>query len=266
MKRSAAWLTAKLRSWRGVPDHPVTLRWDRQRITGNPARMAEIQAIYRWGSWEYEVTKCFNALVKPGMTVVDVGANLGYYTLLAARRVGPSGRVIAFEPIPEARRRLEENLALNGYRNVTISPVALFSRDTPMVLGRPFEDSRLLPETRHPSDGDLEVTCARFDAIRQDVGIGAVDVVKMDVEGAEMDVLLGMTETLSRSRPSLLLEVHASALTGFGHTAAHVTGWLQDLGYVLTPLDMSGSDFHAWLEDGRTETVHLLAQAKERAG
>ena len=150
----------------------------------------------------------FATLVQPGFTVVDAGANVGQYSLLASRAVGPTGRVHAFEPVPRNYERLARHLNANGAANVTAHRAGLWHEPSTIHLGLGAEfagnnDGSFSVGFR----GDVAAPAVRLD----DVGIGRVDAIKMDVEGAEWSALQGMARTLEAHRPLLLMEVNRAA-------------------------------------------------------
>lgn len=179
------------------------------------------------GYWEFWLTRHFAAMIRPGDTVIDIGANLGYYTLLAADLVGTEGRVVAIEPNPEVFRRLSASIAVNGFASrVDARNVAL---GAPGESGtRPF----FVPEGE-PKNGRF--IGANEDAARLathgnvfDVALGAidpeqfqrVDFIKIDVEGAELMVLDHLRPVLDKFRPQLICEVNFKRGYGFDQLAA----------------------------------------------
>jgi FkbM family methyltransferase len=154
--------------------------------------------------WEQPVVDAFAATVRPGDVVYDIGAWIGPYTLLASRLVGPTGRVISFEPDPAARAQLERNVALNGAGNVRIVPIALSDRNgTARLSGGDSE--AVVGES-----GEAEVqTMTLPDFIAQE---GPPDVVKVDIEGGELRLDVS---SLARAR-SVFLEVHVPAFSAAG--------------------------------------------------
>jgi FkbM family methyltransferase len=173
----------------------------------------------------------FLSLLKEGMTVVDVGANTGMYSLQAGVAVGPTGRVYAFEPFPDVYRRLSEHIRLNGASNVLGVPVALADREGVVTfhLGRLGSQGSLF---RVDTDRAIQVGTRTLDSFLAEQGVGRVDVVKVDVEGAEMHVLRGMPELLSgATRPALMFEICAAHLKAAGFTPAELFNAIVSYGY-----------------------------------
>jgi FkbM family methyltransferase len=161
------------------------------------------------GSYEEETTHLFSEVVKEGMTVLDIGANIGYYSLLAGRQVGKLGKVFAFEPWKESFALLEKNIDVNGFKN--IKPIAkavshqcgrqrLFLGNDPLVHSL----------SARAGKDYIEVDVTTVDEFVCEENI-SVDLIKVDVEGLEMEVLEGMADTICKN-PSLKLIVEFAPL------------------------------------------------------
>jgi len=172
-----------------------------------------------FGLYELETARLVRRLLRAGDTFIDGGANIGYFTLLAAKAVGRRGRVHAFEPQPENRRRLVEHVAANGFGEVvTIHPVALSDRAGEVQL-----HTYASPAANHgqstifalPGKETRAVTIetVRLDDYLPDV---APRLIKLDIEGAEPLAIAGMTETLRRHRPAFIVELNAVTLAQAG--------------------------------------------------
>lgn len=178
------------------------------------------------GTYEADQTGVFCEHVGPGSTVVDLGANVGYYTLLAAHLVGPSGRVLACEPEPLNASFLRRHVSANRLRNVEILEVAVADRTGEVRFTRGKGRGR-----GHISgDGELTVPLRRLDDLVREADLEPA-FLKIDVEGAEDDVLAGGAHTLEKYRPMIFLATHGRDV----HEAA--CGRLRDLGYALASID-----------------------------
>ncbi|GAU82901.1 FkbM family methyltransferase [Bosea sp. BIWAKO-01] len=166
------------------------------------------------GYWESWLTVFCARFLQPGMIAFDVGANLGYYTLLFANRVGPAGRIVAIEPNPQTFALLAETVSLNGYDGtVSLVSAAATARSGDQVelfvpLGEPKNATIAFSANDRPSELNTSVPTASIDDLAG--SLDRVDFVKIDVEGAEPEVLRGMTATIERHRPTILLEFNAS--------------------------------------------------------
>ena len=162
------------------------------------------------------------SLARPGSVVVDIGANIGYYTLLIEARVSRSGKIIAFEPEPDNLIELRLNVEQNLLKNVEIRPFAVGA--TPGVVafarginGGVSEDGALLADTA------IKVPMVALD----DVLDGPVDLIKIDVEGYEGEVLAGARKVIERWRPNLFVEIHPRMIAGV-HTVDSLFGFLSN--------------------------------------
>ena len=156
--------------------------------------------------YESDVTWVYPYLLRPGDRVVDGGAHIGYLTLLASRCVGPSGEVHAFEPVPRTFAALQENTRLNGAANVRLNRVALAARAGQLELEVPIDpDGEGLlawgATSVHLRRGPIERAPAQtLDAYARAHGLERIALLKLDLEGAELEALRGMEELLGDSR------------------------------------------------------------------
>ena len=195
------------------------------------------------GSWEPHVTTALTALLGEGDVFLDVGANLGYFSLIAASLVGPGGRVLAFEPAPTTRGYLMRSVERNGFANVEVRPEALWSEAGAMTL---METPRLggshLATEAEGSGRAVEVPLAALDGLRGEgaLSIDRLHLVKMDIEGAEPFALAGMERVLREFRPTIICELNPTCLPSLGSSSAELFERFGALGYRLAVLDMDG--------------------------
>jgi FkbM family methyltransferase len=181
------------------------------------------------GMYETDVTHLIRSIVLPKMTVVDLGANIGYYTLLASRLVGAPGRVYAFEPEAEAYSYLARNVGLNQCENVVVINKAAGSfSGTVNFIGQGPE--RGFVSSNAASGTPVEQVS--LDAFFAEISWPPIDVVKMDTEGTEEKVLLGMASVIERN-PGLriIMELNTAALAQAGSNLANLIETLQRLGF-----------------------------------
>ncbi len=200
------------------------------------------KSIYFLGKWEHDSTEIVSSTLKEGDVFFDLGANVGYFTLLAAQFVGRRGQVYAFEPVPEIFAKLEQNVKLNGFNHVTLVNAAVTDRSGKVAI----EDVSCLTNLgtaslvpRQPGIPMLEVPAVSLDEFCRSHTITRIKLIKMDIEGAEMLALRGMSDLLSASRaPDLLCEVDDALLSRMGARAEDLCEFLSSLGfqiYRLTP-------------------------------
>lgn len=184
------------------------------------------------GEFEPIQTKLFLDALKPGMTVFDIGANVGYYTILASRKVGKNGKVFAFEPDPQNLKLLYKNLALNNCQNVQVIPRALTSKVGEGFLSQDLANPGESTLANKSGTKPVKVKTTTLDRFIKQNEIKKVDLVKIDIEGAEIDALEGGKEFFSQAKGvKLFIEANQSALAGFGKTAQDLVGQLNRLGF-----------------------------------
>lgn len=162
------------------------------------------------GYWEYWLSKFLAETIKPGDVVCDIGANLGYYALLMAELVGHEGRVHAFEPNPAICSLMRASLAVNGFApRSKVHEVALSSSgngDAALYVPRNEPKNAMVVQAgfKHAGGETLAVRSTRLDSLPFD----RLDFIKIDVEGAEVDVLRGLQELKARFQPRIVCEVN----------------------------------------------------------
>ncbi|MBK9062262.1 MAG: FkbM family methyltransferase [Acidobacteria bacterium] len=188
------------------------------------------------GVWEPSETTAFLAHLREGMCVFDVGANIGYYTLLAARAVGSSGRVWAFEPEPHNFALLTRNVAENGFANVQLVNAAVSDRAG--VLRLHLDDANFgahsleAGSVRTSSGRSVDVDAVFLDRFADEaLSFGAGILVKVDVQGAEALVVAGAHRLLGLPNVTLFLEIWPEALERAQADAGRLLAALEDLGF-----------------------------------
>lgn len=199
--------------------------------------------LIRDGIWEPEHTQLMHEELRPGMVGMDLGANLGFFALLGARLVGPQGRVVAVEPLPQNASLLRRSAALNGYRHLVVHQAAvsnacgdaamwvtdesnfgsLHSADDPAV-SRQMRTSRIGDDNADR----IAVATVTIDSLVELYGLRPLDYIRMDIEGFEVRATLAMGQTLrSAERPlKLFAEVHNDH---FEDPCSVIGSWLADL-------------------------------------
>jgi FkbM family methyltransferase len=209
------------------------------RLALDRADHSVASVMLRDGAYEPHVTRVLTGLLAPGMTFLDVGANVGYFTVLAGGLVGAGGRVIAVEPSSENCRLLLRSLELNHLANVTLLPLALAEETGWSYLVHHVGSNSSLGAAGDVVGGWGQVVpTVRGDA----VVTGPVDVVKMDVEGAEGLVVAGLAPVIERCRPVVVSEASEEMLGRVsGRTLAQYVGWFVDRDYRCAVIPEDGS-------------------------
>jgi FkbM family methyltransferase len=190
-------------------------------------------------SWD-PVMHLSRAIIRPGDTLLDVGANVGLWVMGAAQRAGGSARVFAFEPVPDNLRRLRRNLALNGLSSVVCEQLALSDRaGSARFFAATNSNSGMGSLAAHDgADQAIDVQITTLDRYCDAVGIDSIAVMKVDVEGAERLVFEGGLRRLARDDgPAIMFEVNEELATLFGSSTASVKQLLGESGYRIFRFD-----------------------------
>jgi FkbM family methyltransferase len=205
--------------------------------------------IYIDGVFEPDCWNFVKKFLKLGMIVFDLGANLGQYTLLAARCVGQQGQVHSFEPSHRMFRELKFNVELNGLSQICVlNDVAVCDTCGTAKLSRYEQGAEVYGSlgSHKRKEGTVvgyeEVKTMRLDDYVQEMGIYRVDFMKIDIEGAELFALQGGEKLLLRSdAPTILLELADVNTDGFGYKAIETWDYLESLGYRMRCFDSHGN-------------------------
>jgi FkbM family methyltransferase len=229
---------AVLDRWPG--DHLVSTLPNGERV--------RLAARHRTLSWNPDEYRAFRRAIQPGATVFDVGANLGAYTLLFGQWVGANGRVVAFEPSPASQAGLLRHVQMNDLVDrVEIVRAAVTDRvGTADFHVDRFGGASSLYTAGQAAPTTVTVETTTLDAFCAARGL-TPNVLKVDVEGAELEVLRGAREVLSSPQLSTFVELHPSVWSARGFSAAEVARELHGLGFAAEPLDPA---FDLWSMEG----------------
>lgn len=181
---------------------------------------------YLLGTAEPHLQRIIKEYVRVGDVVYDIGANIGYVSLSLAKRVGASGKIIAFEPVPQSIACLRRNLQINGLTNVQVLEIAASDRlgKATMRVTENSSTASLIWHRNDPSATEFEIDTISIDELVESGRLTSPSFAKIDVEGAEDKVLLGMRRTLAVAKPVLFVECSEAGR----ETAWHL---LRELGY-----------------------------------
>lgn len=218
------------------------------------------RSLYDKGVYEPESVRAFTGLLLPGMTVLDVGAHLGQYTLIASDRVSRGGRVYAFEAVPETFRWLKRNVALNDLPNVELVNAAVSDSTEPVTVHlastRDTGSNSIAGPAWVDSGRKITVPALTLDGYLAEKMIPKVDVVKLDVEGWELPVLRGAEKMLRQMRPRLMVEFEEERQKLAGTSCAELARYLTDRGYRLQRIGAELTDYQPRPDD---RSVNVLA-------
>jgi len=209
--------------------------------------------IYYEGAWEPDTVAALRRLIKPGQTVLDIGANMGCHTLRMAQLVGETGQVVAFEPMSAAYGKLARNIQLNPFSNIVAEKTGLSSSDGEIEIA--FATSWRL---------DLKPDHARAERVSLMTLDGYVtahpglfsrlDCIKLDVDGFEEAVLHGARDTLLRYRPVILMEMGSDSMGAVRYLQVQDYSFLTESGAEILPDTISLPE-----TPGRRPTVNVVA-------
>lgn len=211
------------------------------------------------GQYEADVTAVFQSVLKPGMTVLDIGANIGYFSMLSAAIVGSAGKVISVEPNPDNVKFIEASRKANGFSHVQVIQAAASSDNGILVLRTEYSNGTcgFLPDDIADVFEAETVAALRLDELVKD----KVDLIKVDVEGAELLALLGCVNILDRCKPHVVFEFSPNRIIDCDGNVAwqQLLSLLIDRGYTLSHILPSG-------DVKLCESQELIYQAFEQSG
>jgi FkbM family methyltransferase len=218
----------------------------------NPLDVVPV-TILRTGEWQPEVWNALQPSLDNGSVFFDVGAHIGYFSMKAARLVGDTGRVLAFEPNPETLKLLSDNVAANSAQNVTVEPIACTDTEQTLTFyAAAVENTGMSSLSKKNAEVDgaapktYNVRGRPIDDVVRELNLARVDAMKLDVEGAEVLVLRGSVETLKRFHPKLVIEEIPDELASFHTSMADVKTILEGAGYNHTRRLLPHGDDWEW--------------------
>jgi FkbM family methyltransferase len=251
-------------------DHPVVVPWHEGTRLVLHLDNDLSYSLFAGGCYEPNEFAVLDRVLKPGMVFLDGGANEGVYTVFASARVGPTGRVIAVEPSLRELERLKANIKINRAANVIIADVALAERPRSVKL--------ILAEQQHAGQNTLgafiyegvnsvDIRCVRavtIDDLILTHGLSRLDIVKLDLEGAEFRALIGARNALREMRPLLLIEVSDAALVRQGGSRAALCNLLESAHYVPLTIDDTTGAPVSWTLSGSPMSLNMVAVHNRR--
>ncbi|MEJ1098015.1 MULTISPECIES: FkbM family methyltransferase [unclassified Pseudoxanthomonas] len=205
--------------------------------------------IFWMGYYSREIVALLDRIVHRGMVFIDVGANIGEITLVAAKRVGGAGQVISFEPMDAVADKLVANIGRNRLDQVTVVRTGLADAvgSAPIYAscgqGADHDEHHGLGSLYGGSAGEVAVQTIQITTLDSFLALNPIsrlDIVKIDIEGAELPCLKGAVQTLRRFKPLLIIEVQAQSSTTAGYQQADILDYLAPLGYRFQSIGRSG--------------------------
>jgi len=209
-------------------------------------------------------------ILRPGMVFLDIGAHHGLYSLVAAKRLGADSTVVAFEPSQNEFRRLRLHLRSNGMRSVRAEPIALGATSSNQKFFQIISGDNTRGGLRPPASSDrvleTSVETACLDDYLRRRAVNRVDLVKLDVEGAELEVLQGASVVLAKFRPIFICEVLDTTTQAWGYNAREIVLMFRRYDFRLFESQLDGSIIPHEIKDRYPDVRNYLAVPEERCG
>lgn len=212
-----------------------------RRLAGNNTMLCDLEdhvqsRIFFLGAYEPIEVYLFSHLVKPGMHIVDAGANVGFYSLQAASKLAGQGKVYAFEPVPSNFKKLQNNVDKSSRTEIEIIKEGLWHKEEDLEFSLAEDQANnhgsFTVGDNHSSSSTFQCHVNTLDSHTQN-RIPKVDLIKMDIEGAEFFALQGAEQSLKRFLPTILIEINQSACEKLGYKSQKIDELLLPLGYKI---------------------------------
>jgi len=257
------WLLTRFRSELGIRNHRKCRLLTGQKIIVDPLDSIG-KEICQNGCYEPDTVALLDRLLEQGSVYVDVGAHVGHHVLIGSARVGSGGGVHAFEADPATFRELLRNVNINRCANVRVNNQAVADNSGTahfFLADVSLSSANSLGKTVHTSDKRIDVTVTTLDAYFAACRADRVDVIKVDVEGAELLVLRGAVNALTRYQPTLILEFsrHSAA---FNYTSRDLADELRAMDFEL--FRVAAMPLQPWVDSGEESYYNVLAVPSRR--
>ncbi len=209
------------------------------------------------GKWDTKISQVITSELRTGATMVDIGANIGYFTLLSSNLVGPKGRVIAVEPSHRNASRLMENLWLNQVANTAVISIGAGSHGNFSKLNFPtYNNAGAATFRGNNTVQDQVAAILRLDDVFEMLSV-VPDLIKIDIEGYEFEALQGMANTLKKYQPVVISELTDAFLIELGQSSRQLIEFMESLGYTCEILSDSSPSESRWIT---SQDKHLSSQ------
>ena len=220
------------------------------------------QQLFWYGYYEKPVALFLEHIVDRHSIILDVGANVGYFTLISAKKA-KAGKVFAFEPVKGLFQRLQKNIDQNYLQNVEISQFAVGEADEDAVIFISSSENQGMSSVKPPenfSGVSQAVRIIRIDDWATKKNIKRLDIIKLDVEGSELFALRGMDQTLTRFKPVLIVEINPDTLAYFDLVPGDVLVYLNSRNYIPFKISETGSLQQASYTDANGNIVFIHSE------
>lgn len=212
--------------------------WADMRLRGGIRMQIDLddwipQHLFFLGGYEQEELKLMDSILSNGSVFIDVGANIGLFSLHAARKAGEKGRVVSFEPLSKNFDALKRNISLNAFKNIIPEKLAISNMTEPIQISYDDKEGNSGMASSYLKDytGSETVYSVTLDSYLKNHGVERVDFIKLDIEGGEYPALEGMEETIKRYRPAILIEINEEILSATPYSKKDILDFLTAQGY-----------------------------------
>lgn len=230
----------------------------------NPSEHIQ-QQLFWYGYYEKELGDLIRKILLPGDIFLDIGANIGYFSLLAAKHQ-PTARIFSFEPVSPIFNLFEQNISLNDIKNITAINSAVGEANSENYIYISGADNTGMSSFQKPENysGSTEkVKIVSIDEWFSNSGLSKIDLIKLDIEGSELSALKGMKEALLNFKPAVVSEINPEMLRQFNTKAVDIFNYLNDLNFCGFFIFKSGEIFPIDSYE-TTETNNVLFIHKEK--
>jgi FkbM family methyltransferase len=201
------------------------------------------QQLFWYGYYEEPVALLLEHITEPNSIVLDIGANVGYFTLIAAKKA-KTGKIFSFEPVSELCEQLRKNIEENKLNNVEINRLAVGEHNQDAVIFLSGSDNQGMSSLRPPENFagiSQPIRTIRIDNWAIENNIKKIDVIKLDIEGSELSALKGMDQTLNKLKPMIIVELNPDTLGYFDLLPSDVLVYLRNKNYIPFEINERGS-------------------------
>lgn len=196
----------KAKLYKLIPDKYYLIKYHGGKIFLN-LRESQMMRARALGIYEYKKMKLFKKLVKPNMTILDIGVNKGYFSLLSAKLMKDKGNILSFEPDPDNCKWIKKSIAANNYKSIRLFQIALFNKNGKKTFfkGAKSGHHSLI---KNSGLGSTTIQTQKLDDFIDEENITKINLIKIDVEGADIEVLEGAQKLLKNQSPKLIIDIH----------------------------------------------------------
>lgn len=199
------------------------------------------QQIFFFGYYDERGMKCLKKYLNKGDVFIDIGANVGCYSLIASKIVTETGKVYAFEPVNSIYNCLKKNVELNNLKNIVLEKKAIYNKRGVKDLYISLSDNMGMSSISTPVSNYIEkVNTITLDEFIRNNKVNKVDFIKIDIEGAELYALQGMTNTIIQNKPVIIVELNEWILKETGIDMKDIIKLMQKLGYSMKAINKDG--------------------------